>query len=170
MFVLRCTKPLLAQVKTSYPPAGAQSRSTTALGDWYATEYRFETRSIVIAVAEHSRLCVVCEPASPAELVVDLQARLAVLLRDIGVPVPAINHELRRMAAVRTGPTRSRSVLGSLVNHRYSVSAWFENAQEPFTLEEMTRELSTMQSALLKWHTHGAVADVLLWEASIPEP
>ncbi|MCC7001563.1 MAG: hypothetical protein IT357_05370 [Gemmatimonadaceae bacterium] len=170
MFILRCTKPLLARVKTSYPPAGAQSFSTTALGDWYATESRFETRSIVIAVAEHSRLCVVCEPASPAELVADLQARLAVVLRDIGIPVPAINLELRRMAAVKAGPTRSRSVLGSLVSRQWYVSAWFEVAQEPFTIDEITRDLSTMQSALLKWYTPAQVADRLVWESSFPEP
>jgi hypothetical protein len=170
LFILRCTKPLLARVKKSFPPADPHSRSTTALGDWYATAYRFRKRSLVIAVAEHSRLCVVCEPASLTELVADLQARLAVLLRDIGVPVPAINPELRRMATVQVGPTRSRSVIGSLVDHRYSIDCWFQVEERPFTLENMNRELSTTPSALLKWNTHGEAADRLLCDAIFPEP
>lgn len=170
MFILRCTKPLLARVKKTYPSADPHSRSATVLGDWYAAPYRFRKRSMVIAVAEHSRLCVVCEPASLADLVADLQARLAVLLRDIGVPVQAINPELRRMATVQVGPTRNRSVVGSLVDHRYSVECWFDVEERPFTLEDMNRELSTTPSALLQWNTHGEAADRLLWDAIIPEP
>lgn len=170
MFILRCTKPLLKRLKSTYPPVDPFSRSTTALGDWYATEYRFRGRSMIIAVAEHSRLCVACEPASLAELVADLQARLAVLLRDIRVPVMAINPELRRMATVQVGPTQSRSVIGSLVDHRYSIDCWFQVEKKPFTLDEVNRDLSTAPSAVLNWSTHGEATDRLLWEAIIPEP
>jgi hypothetical protein len=156
----------LARLKSRYPPASAASVSTSALGDWYASQYRIGNRSLVIAVAEHSRLCVVCEPHSPGELVVDLQARLAVLLRDLGIPVAAVNGELRQMAVVEAGPTRSRSVLGSLNDHRYSVEAWFQVETKPFTLAEMAIGLAERPSALLNWSTHGEVAVQLVCAAS----
>lgn len=112
MFTLRCTRKLLKRL--SVTPSSVAVTPSTVLGDWYANLLYTRPQQLVLAMNERSLLCVLV-PASPGDRLKErLQAAVAGLLPDIGVPEAMVAREVMAMSDMTVAATASRAVLGCM--------------------------------------------------------
>jgi hypothetical protein len=129
MVVFRCTRELLARLKQ--PPVEPDDASTTRLGDWYVALLRVGPRRYLLAVSERTRLPVLLPARDGRGLAAALSAAVSRVLLAIGVPETDVAAECAEMSAGSFGPTRSRSVLGTM--NDYSIGARIRLREEPGT-------------------------------------
>ena len=128
MFTFRCTKKLLARLRTT--PATEVPAPTTRLGDWYANLLFRPGGQVVLYVSERSLLPVLVAASPASTLVTRFQEGTSEVLLRLGVPASAVAAELREMADVHIGRTASRQVLGSMTDFAYLIEA-FRTAGSP---------------------------------------
>jgi hypothetical protein len=139
MVTIRCTKKLLGRL---HPDEVEVQPPTTVLGDWYGN-ILFCRPQLVLFMSERTLLPVVV-PAAPAHAVLDrFVFALGFMLQRIGIPVEGVESELRAMAGMRVGPTRSRRAIGSLNDLMYHLSRWLED-EELKTLEDVSIRLASI--------------------------
>ncbi len=118
MVVLRATQKVL---RTLPPPSPTHDASDTALGDWYVNRIVVDRRPLLLLVSSRSLLALL----EPARNVRALPSRLATMvaqrLRHLGITSELIDAEVTAMKPVLVGPTRDRSVLGSIVDFAKSI-------------------------------------------------
>jgi hypothetical protein len=105
MVVLRPTARLAAKLRLRL--AESHFRSTTRLGDWYATDLSLGRQRLVICVSELSRFAVVLPAAPYATVPERLPPALARVLHLIGVEPAA-------MGTIAIAKTSNRSVIGTV--------------------------------------------------------
>ena len=107
MFTLRCTKKLLARLRST--PIGDDVEPTTHLGDWYANLLFRPGGQVVLFVNERSLLPVLV-PAGPATgLVNRFQAATADLLRQLGAPASSRTSAAKWNTCTSGKPRAARS-------------------------------------------------------------
>src|ERR1051326_9421959 len=112
MIVLRCTQKLLARLKHAGDPPPVES--TTRLGDWYGNILRIGHRQQLIFISERSRLAVLSPMKESKRLAIVFPDSVCQLLAAVGVPPTDIEQERIHMSEIAFGPTKNRSVLGTL--------------------------------------------------------
>lgn len=121
MLVLRCTGRLLQRLASS--TVSVPPRSTTRLGDWYATLLTWRPRHLVLLVNEATRIPVIL-PARPLSTLTNrATGAIADVLRELGVDPAAVDDECREMAEVVHARTASRSVLGTINEFAFHLEA-----------------------------------------------
>jgi hypothetical protein len=108
--MVRATKKLLQRVGGSAVPDG--DRSTTLLGDWYASALLWRPQQVILLVNEVTLLPVVMPLAPAATAAARIGEEIAAALAAYQAPRPMIDDELSRMRDCRFGPTANRSVVG----------------------------------------------------------
>jgi hypothetical protein len=139
MVVLRCTRQLLMRLK--YPDEDTSAESTTRLGDWYGTLIRFGRRHILLFISERSRLPILLPARDADGLALAFPKAVSQTLIGFGVPTVAAEHERSSMSPITIGPTRSRSLVGSLNEFTFLARADFITRRDR-TLEAVARELA----------------------------
>jgi hypothetical protein len=112
MIILRCTRQLLMRLK--YPDEDKSAESTTRLGDWYGTLIRFGRRHVLLFISERSRLPVLLPARDADRLTLAFPKAVSEALIGFGVSKAVVEQERSSMSPIALGPTRSRSLLGSL--------------------------------------------------------
>lgn len=139
MVVLRCTRALLLRLK--HVDAGPHDKSTTQLGAWYGTLLRFGRRHALLFISERSRLPVLMPVRDADRLAIAFPSAVSKMLAAVGVPDTAIEREHSLMSSIRFGPTRNRSLLGSLNDFSLLARMHFiTNRKDP--LDAIARELA----------------------------
>lgn len=110
MFYLHCTKKLLERIK---PEIAVPGQSDTVLGNWCATVL-FWKPQVALLVSERTLLPVLMPLAPAATVGRRFPARLALVLKEHGVPPEFIAQEVWRMDKVQYAKTANRSVVGIL--------------------------------------------------------
>jgi hypothetical protein len=139
MVVLRCTRQLLMRLK--YPDEDPSAESTTRLGDWYGTLIRFGRRHVLLFMSERSRLPVLLPARDADRLALAFPKAVSETLVGFGVPTAAVEQERSSMSPITIGPTRSRSLLGSLNEFAFLARADFVTRPER-ALDAVARELA----------------------------
>lgn len=109
MFVVHGTKKLLTRVGS--PTQDVSRRSSTALGDWYATVL-FWTPQVALFVNEPTLLPVLMPLAPAATLTDRFPKALSNVLAAHGVSRSFIDDEVARMDDCQLATTKNRSVVG----------------------------------------------------------
>lgn len=112
MVVLRCTKKLLTRLKQTGDTPTAES--TTRLGDWYGNILQLGHRQLLLFISDRSRLPVVIPIRDARPLDTVFPNAVAEMLAIAGVSASKIDQERSQMSAIAFGPTRNRSLLGTL--------------------------------------------------------
>jgi hypothetical protein len=102
--------------------------STTALGDWYATRIVARPRHLLLCVSENSRLALVFPAAPLTTLIPRFQEAVRELLQALNMPEAAVAREAREMETITIGPTRNRSVPGTM--NEYAKMIYYEEYEE----------------------------------------
>jgi hypothetical protein len=139
MVVLRCTRQLLMRLK--YPDEDASAESTTRLGDWYGTLIRFGRRHVLLFISEGSRLPVLLPARDADRLSLVFPQVVSETLMGLGVPAVGVEQERSSMSPISIGPTRSRSLVGSLNEFAFLARADFLTSRDR-TLDAVARELA----------------------------
>ena len=139
MVVLRCTCQLLMRLK--YPDEDTSAESTTRLGDWYGTLIRFGRQHVLLFISERSRLPILLPARDADRLALAFPKAVSEMLIGFGVPTAAVEQERSLMSPISVGPTRSRSLLGSLNEFAFLVRADFITRRDR-TLDDVARELA----------------------------
>jgi hypothetical protein len=113
MITLRCTRKLAKRV-TLTPGADSQ-QPTNKLGDWYANPLNVGQRRLIHCVSEKSLLSVVLPAKDVRQFPSRLPDAVGSLLARLGVPANIIETEVDAMLPISVGLTRSRTVVGSMV-------------------------------------------------------
>ena len=108
--MVRATKELLQRVGRSSVPDG--DRSTTLLGDWYASALLWRPQQVILLVNEVTLLPVLMPLAPAATASSRIGEEIAAALAAHQAPRSLIDDELSRMRDCRFGPTANRSVVG----------------------------------------------------------
>ena len=119
MFVVHATKKLLDRCGG---PAPAETPTTTALGDWYATAL-FWKPQVALFVNESTRLPVFVRLAPAATLMTRFVTDLTTVLGAHGLDPRFIDMELAEMTEHRLEKTASRSVVGTMNDYTYLADA-----------------------------------------------
>lgn len=174
MTILRCTGKLLRRLPKSLMNASQSeasadnARSSTVLGDWYATNLIVNRIHFVLAVSTHARLCVVLPGRDKSLLVLRFRNSVESLLLDIGVPSDQVKREMEAMSPIVFDSTMGgegyHSVLGSLNEFCYLAEPYLEEAM---ALRRLAMELSRTPCTPLKMAYPFQVALSLL-EAADP--
>ena len=112
MLVIRCTAKLRRRLSSQQMVDVA--RSTTRLGDWYATILHLRPAHVILLVNEPSRLAAMLPAREFSTLARRIPEAIAEVLRDLGISQAAIARERREMQEVAFAKTASRSVLGTM--------------------------------------------------------
>jgi hypothetical protein len=139
MVVVRCTRQLLMRLK--YPDEDTSAESTTRLGGWYGTLIRCGRRHVLLFISERSRLPVLLRARDADRLALAFPKAVSETLIGIGVPTAAIEQERSLMSPITIGPTRSRSLLGSLNEFAFLARADLVTRRDR-TLDAVARELA----------------------------
>jgi hypothetical protein len=146
MVVLRPTARLALKLRLRL--GASNFRSTTRLGDWYATDLNLGRRRLVICVSELSRLAVVLDAAPYATIPERLPPALARVLHFIGVEQPTIEQEIAAMGTIAIAKTSNRSVLGTVNEFVHYLRCIHTNRPvppDPFLLSAELVEFVCMQ-------------------------
>lgn len=109
MLIVRSTKKLLDRIGP--PGPGEGERSTTLLGQWYATAV-FWRPQVALFVNEQTLLPVLMPLAPAATLLVRFPPQVASVLAANGAADAIIDDELQQMRDRRLAKTANRSVVG----------------------------------------------------------
>ncbi len=139
MVVLRCTRQLLMRLK--YPDEDPSAESMTRLGGWYGTLIRFGHWHVLLFISERSRLPVLLPARDADRLALAFPRAVSGTLMGLGVPTAAVEQERSLMSPIAIGPTRSRSLLGSLNEFAFLARADFITKRDR-TLDAVARELA----------------------------
>ncbi len=121
MFVVHGTKKFRERVKAPAPQIG--DRSTTAMGDWYATVLLWKPQ--VALLVNESTLLPVLIPFTPSSTVLDrFPVALKAALASHEVGREFIAGEIDAMAEHRLTSTSNRSVLGMLNEFSFLADQW----------------------------------------------
>ena len=112
MLVVRCTAKLLRRLHAEPDPTS--TRSTTRLGDWYATVLPWRPRHLVLLVNEPTRLPVLLPARPSSTLARRIPDAIAKVLADLRVAAEVVDQERRAMAEITFAKSASRSVLGTM--------------------------------------------------------
>jgi hypothetical protein len=121
VLIVRATKKLRDRIGS--PDLRDGERSTTSLGDWYAT--RFAWRPDVLLLVNESTLLPVLLPLAPAATALTRAAdRIAAAMRTYGADEATVTAEVEQMATRRIGPTANRSVVGIMNEFTFLADHW----------------------------------------------
>jgi hypothetical protein len=146
MLIVRATRKLLGRLGPI--TADAEQRSTTLLGDWYATAW-FWRPQVALLVSETTLLPVLMPLAPAATLLQRFGPQLAAVLAAHRTPAEFIDAELREMDQVWLARTASRSVVGIMNEFTYLADAW---RHEPDLLTLAVRLAAAPCGPLYKRH------------------
>jgi hypothetical protein len=115
---LRATQKVLKRL----PPVSADDAlSDSALGDWYVNRLVVDRQPLLLLVSSRSLLAIIEQARNLRQLPERLPALVEQRLKRLGVEGGLIGREVMAMHPVRVGPTRDRSVLGTLVDFARTV-------------------------------------------------
>jgi len=109
VLIVRGTRKLRDRVKG--PSAAEHDRSTTTLGDWFATAVPWRPQ-VALLVNERTMVPVLLPLAPSASLLERIPAAIETILRLHGVDEEVLAAERTAMVDVRLAPTNNRSVVG----------------------------------------------------------
>ena len=138
VLVVRGTRKFLA--RAGAPTATPDDRSTTTLGDWYATVL-FWRPQVALFVNETTRLPLIVLLAPSATVVDRLLAEVEAAFRDHGLDATFVAAELAQMSEHRLAATASRSVVGSMNDFTHLAEAHRDSGTTD--LRELSRALAT---------------------------
>ena len=124
MVTLRATRKVLGRLPR--PIRSVDVPSNTALGDWYVTRLVVDRQPLLLLVSSRSLLAILAPARDVRGLAGHLPDLVAARLRRLGVPAPIAQAEISAMAPVHVGPTRDRSVVGSMTDFAKSVPHYLE--------------------------------------------
>jgi hypothetical protein len=159
MFTLRCTRKLSKRLGINFDDRA--DLPTTALGDWYATVTFLQHRPIILFVSERSLLSVLLYAKESSTLIPRFLNGVTELLGHLGASKEAINKELEAMAERVFGPTKSRSVLGSMNDFIIQIRASAEYNPDR-TLFDHQLTLAEMPCGPMKYAFPGEQTLILL--------
>lgn len=140
MVVLRCTQKLLVRLKhVGELPA---VESATRLGDWYGNVLQLGHRQHLLFISERSRLPVVIPIRESKRLASVFPDAVCERLAILGVTAEDIADERVRMSEVAFGPTRNRSLLGTMNDFAFMAQIGSAQRPEPESPEELMRFLA----------------------------
>jgi hypothetical protein len=140
MVVLRCTVKLLAHLKHSNDLPS--SESTTRLGDWYGNILRMGHRQMLLFISERSRFPVVIPMRDAKRLNAVFPAIVCERLALAGVSARDVAWERSHMQDIAFGPTRNRSLLGTLNDFAHMAKYSDTRRTEPESPDELMRFLA----------------------------
>ncbi|OLT23354.1 hypothetical protein BJF79_14520 [Actinomadura sp. CNU-125] len=149
MLIVRATKKLLD--RAGPPDLGEEDRSTTLLGQWYATAL-FWKPQVALFVNEATLLPVLMPLAPVATLLDRLPAQAAAVLAAHRTPREVIEEEERRMREWRLGKTANRSVVGVMTEFTHLANAHRGRVPDPDLLEVALLLATTPCSPLYARH------------------
>jgi len=180
MVTVRCTQKLAR--KMGLPKSVTTLAPTTALGDWYATILYTRPKHLVLLVSDTSRLAVLL-PASPlSTLGTRFRVALREQLQEMGISEEAIVREEEQMQTLGFGPTKSRSVLGTMNEYVYQISCDIAEEGGLYSPALLSQRLNEIICRLLQWRRPEEVGRELLdgwvnesrmeveWQASEQKP
>jgi hypothetical protein len=139
MVVLCCTRQLLMRLRC--PDEDTSAQSTTRLGGWYGTLFRLGRQHVLLFISERSRLPILLSVRDADRLALAFPRAVSETLIGIGVPAAAVESECSSMSPIAIGPTRSRSLLGSLNEFAFLARADFITRRDR-SLDDVARELA----------------------------
>jgi hypothetical protein len=149
MFVVHATRKLLTRVGQPSPDLG--ERSTTVLGDWYATVLPW--RPQVALFVNESILLPVLMPLAPAATVIGRFPRaLSLLLAAHQVDPRFIDAEIAQMTDGRLATTSNRSVVGVMTEFTHLAETYRDSDSTPSLIELAVRLARTPCSPLYRRH------------------
>ena len=150
MLIVRATKKLRDRIGQAN--LGAAERSTTALGEWYAT--RFAWRPDVLLLVNEPTLMPVLLPLAPAATALARAAdRIATTMAAYGAPDALVATELDQMRTSRIGPTANRSVVGIMTEFSFLADVHRARTHR-LDLDDLAARLATTPcSPLYRTHT-----------------
>lgn len=113
MVILRATQKVLKSLKKT---AAEEETSDTALGDWYVNRTVVDGKPLLLFISSRSLLPIVARARNVKGLPEQFPGLLSERLRRLDVASAVIDSEVGAAQPVRVGPTRDRSVMGSLVD------------------------------------------------------
>jgi hypothetical protein len=149
MFVVHATRKLLTRV--GKPDLDVGERSTTVLGDWYATVLFW--RPQVALFVDESTLLPVLMPLAPAATVTErFPPALSAVLAAHQVSRHFIDAELAQMADCQLATTSNRSVLGIMNEFTHLADTYRAPGREPNLIDLAVRLAATPCSPLYRRH------------------
>ena len=149
MVVVHGTKKLRDRLRT-FPPYGSE-RSTTSLGDWYAT-VMFWRPQVALFVNEVTLLPVLVPFAPAANLLPRFVGSLTGILAAHGATDAFIETEMTEMAEARLAKTSNRSVVGIMNEFTYLANAHSETDNHLDLLDVSLRLAETPCGPLYRGH------------------
>ncbi|MEV0561553.1 hypothetical protein [Dactylosporangium sp. NPDC050588] len=114
--IVRATKKLRDRIGP--PDLHVGERSTTALGEWYAT--RFAWRPDVLLLVNEMTLLPILLPLAPAATALSRAAnRIAAIMAAYGADNELVAAEVEHMSNRRIAPTANRSVVGIMTEFTF---------------------------------------------------
>ena len=149
MLIVRATRRLLGRLGPITAETG--QRSTTLLGDWYATVW-FWRPQVALLVSETTLLPVLMPLAPAATLLQRFGPQLEAVLAAHRTPAEFIDAELQGMDQVRLARTASRSVVGIMNEFTYLARAYRGDTPAPDLLALAVRLAATPCGPLYSKH------------------
>jgi hypothetical protein len=148
VLIVRATKKL--RDRLGPPDLHDGERSTTMLGDWYAT--RFAWRPDVLLLVNEPTLFPILLPLAPAGTALARAVdRIAAAMATYGADQAMITAEVDHMATRRIGPTANRSVVGIMTEFTFLADHARQRGRD---LDELPAWLVTVPcSPLYRTHT-----------------
>ena len=140
--VLRATQKVL---KSLTETSSDEDQSGTALGDWYVNRIVVSRQPILLFMSERGFLTI----SMPARDVKGLAARfpdyVSERLERLGLSEDLIHSEVRAMAPVLVGKTRSQSLLAQMAGFARALPQYLGGSQLDFAGAERTMEQTPCQ-------------------------
>ncbi|MER5336791.1 hypothetical protein [Micromonospora sp. NPDC002717] len=148
MFLLRATAKLRQRIGPSAPHGG--ERSTTLLGDWYATLLPWRPQ-VALLVNERTLLPALMPLAPATTMPARVADQVGEVLAAHSVPDPVIRVEIDQMRQWRIAPTASRSIVGTMNEFAFLADTW-RNTAKPNLVDLAMRLAATPCSPLYQRH------------------
>ena len=148
MFILRATAKLRQRI--GEPARYSGERSTTVLGDWYATMLLWRPQ-VALLVNERTLLPVFMPLAAGATMPARVADQVGDVLTAHGVADSVIHAEVERMRQWRIAPTANRSVVGVMNEFAFLADVW-RDSPNPDLIAMAVRLAATPCSPLYKRH------------------
>lgn len=146
MLIVRCTEKLLGRLRIRAAPE--PPRSTTRLGDWYATYLPLRPSHVVLLVNESTRLVALMRARESATLAARIPEAIAGVLQALGAAPEVVAAERAAMARVVFAKTANRSVLGTMNEFTYELELSPPGGEKPELLAMAMHLGRTLQSPL----------------------
>lgn len=159
MVVVRATRKVLSRVPDEF--IGPPSRSTTALGDWYANLLSTREVRLVLVVSERSLLSVLVPAPDWANFPERFRKAVGDVLIRLSASRDGVAAELREMQEVTFDRTRNRTVLGSMNDLAFQARGRLGTCPD-ISLTDLAYELSQVPCRPLKYRHPREVAVGLL--------